>query len=225
MLKFKIPLEEIVLKVRELENHIATDSYFRGIPSIEKAKAKHGYFLHAKNDVPEVRLLAYEMINTIDCSFEAVVARKIYGLYEKKHNGKEAEFYADLLSHLLKNKLNKYDKLVLNIARRSRCTTATNLQRGLNKGIDRAKSYTPNRANNCEVVFNVQSPTTQPLLNIADYFCWAIQRVFEKGETRFYNSIAHKISLVHDIYDFDNYESGKNFYSPKNLLSEKNLLK
>ena len=72
--------------------------------------------LSPKDDVPEVRKMAFELINSIDCSFEAAVGRKIYPLYEKKHNGNEADFYADLLSHLLKNKLNKYDELVLNIS-------------------------------------------------------------------------------------------------------------
>ena len=30
------------------------------------------------------------------------------------------------------------------------------------------------------VAFNVLYPTQEPLLNVADYFCWAVQRVFEK---------------------------------------------
>jgi len=33
-----------------------------------------------------------------------VVGRKIPALFARKHNGKDFEFYADLLSHLLKNK-------------------------------------------------------------------------------------------------------------------------
>ena len=109
--------------------------------------------------------MAFDLIKTIDCSFEAVVGRKIPTLYESKHNGKEAEFYADLLSHLLKNKLNAYSKLVLNISHRSRCTTHTNLQKGLSKAITRAQSKAPDKANDCSVVFNVQQPTAEPLLN------------------------------------------------------------
>lgn len=107
MLKINEPLDAVRKGVIALQQTIADDSYFSGIPSIEKKKTSYGYFLHAKDDLPEVKKMAFELIKSIDCSFEAVVGRKIPSLYENKHNGKEAEFYADLLSHLLKNKLNK----------------------------------------------------------------------------------------------------------------------
>jgi hypothetical protein len=51
------------------------------------------------------------------------------------------------------------------------------------------------------VAFNVHYPTQKPLLNVADYFCWAVQRVFEKGETRYYDYMKEQISVVIDVYD------------------------
>src|SRR4030042_1855937 len=76
----------------------------------------------------------------------------------------ESELYADLLSHLLKNKFRKYDKLVLNIAERKKCTTHTNLEFGLQKALTRAKSKFPYKDHHCKVVFNIQQPTNEPLL-------------------------------------------------------------
>jgi len=225
MLKINEPLDPVRNKVIELQQAIAEDSYFHGVPSIEKFKTTCGYFLHAKNDLPEVKKMAFELIKSIDCSFEAVVGRKIPTLYESKHNGKEAEFYADLLSHLLKNKLNAYSKLVLNISHRSTCTTHTNLQKGLNKAITNAQSNAPDKANDCNVVFNVQQPTAEPLLNIADYFCWAIQRVFERGETRYYDYISDQVAMVQDLYDFEKWKSGDNYYNRQKKLSGDNCLK
>lgn len=225
MLKIKEPLSEVRNKVVELQKAISNDPWFNGIPSIEKKKQSTGFYLHAKDDVPEVRKLAFELINSVDCSFEAVIARKIYELYERKHNGKEAEFYADLLSHLLKTKLNKYNNLVLNIAQRSRCTTHTNLQNGMLKSLERSSKRYPAQENNCRVVFNVQNPTTEPLLNLSDYFCWSIQRIFERGDTRYYDFIGSKISLVLDLYDFENFENGGNYYGKNKKLSKSNLLK
>jgi hypothetical protein len=32
---------------------------------------------------------------------------------------------------------------------------------------------------------NEINPLQEPLLNVADYLCWTIQRVFERGETRY----------------------------------------
>jgi hypothetical protein len=74
------------------------------------------------------------------------------------------------------------------------------------------------------VVFNVQTPRTELLLCIADYLCWAVQRVFERGEMRHYAFVQDKISLVVDLYDSENYEGGKNYYTRGRLLSGKNKL-
>jgi len=65
------------------------------------------------------------------------------------------------------------------------------------------------------VLFEVQSPSKEPLLNLSDYLCWAVQRVFEKGEIRFYNLVQEKISLVVDLYDTENYKNWRNYYDNK----------
>ncbi len=229
MLKINEELVSVRQKIIHLQQAITSDPYFAAVPSIIKKKERIGYYLHAKDDLPEVRKMVFELINSIDCSFEAIVARKIYTVYENKHNGKEAEFYADLLSHILKNKLNKYNQLVLNIASRSSCTTHSNLEKGLKKSAERSRSKNPEKSNHCKVVFNVQQPTNEPLLNLADYFCWALQRVFERGETRYYDFISERVSLVIDLYDFDNFKlaDGKagNYYGRKRKLTKANLLK
>jgi hypothetical protein len=224
LLKINEPLNAIREKVVDLQNRIAEDTYYDKVLSIQKKKSANGYYLHAKDDVPEVRKVAFELIRSIDCNFEAVVARKIYYLFEKKHNSNEAEFYADLLSHLLKNRFGKYDRLVLNIAERTRCTASNNLQKGLDKALAHSKFRYPERAQKCKVVFNVQKPTIEPLLNIADYFCWSIQRIFEKGETRYYDYISDKVSVVWDIYDFAGAVSGRNYYSKNRKLSVANYI-
>ena len=218
-------LKDVREKVVSLQNEIANDRYFKGIPSIEKKKSKHGYYLHAKDDIPEVRKMAFELIKSLDCNFECVVARKMYEIYERKHNGKEAEFYADLISHLLKNKFQHYDRLVLNIAERSQCTTHQNLNKGLNKALERAVKLTPNENHKqCKVDFNVQQPTSEPLLNLTDYCCWAVQRVFERGETRYYDFLEDKISLVLDLYDYTNVEKELNHYDRIHRLTSDNLV-
>ncbi|HEY4063052.1 MAG TPA: DUF3800 domain-containing protein [Puia sp.] len=224
LLRINEPLDSIRRKVIDLQNQIAEDPYYENIRSIIKKKTTHGYYLHAKDDIPEVRKEAYQLIRGLDCSFEAVVARKIYYLFENRHHGNEAEFYADLLSHLLKNRIGKYDRLVLNIAERTRCTTLNNLQKGLDKAITQAKFRFPGRIQNHKVVFNIQKPTVEPLLNIADYLCWSIQRVFEKGEIRYYNYVSNKISVVWDLYDFAGAITGRNYYSKYRKLTEANYI-
>lgn len=206
MVKFKQPLEELRSKVKLLQREIENDPYYKEVPSIQKKISKHGFFFHATDDPPEVRKLFYEFIRNIECSFEVVVGRKIIELYERKHNGKETEFYADLLSHLLKNKLEIGDKLVLNISERGKSTRNIILNKALEKATQRFLINNSNKDVKTDVVFNVQNHITDPLLNIADYFCWSIQRVFERGELRYYNYLIDKISLVIDLYDKENYK-------------------
>lgn len=224
MVKFKEPLEVIRDKVLYFQENIKTDAYYLEVPSIQKRIKKAGFYFHATDDPPEVRKTFYELIKNINCSFEAVVGRKFSMLYEKKHNGNESEFYADLLSHLLKNKLGSKKKLVLNIAARGKSTKNKNLQLALNKATKRFRYNKMEKEITANVVFNVQSQTNEPLLNIADYFCWAIQRVFERGEMRYYNFLKDKISLVIDLYDSAKYDNWKNYYSPKNVLTAQNKI-
>ncbi|MEM8527932.1 MAG: DUF3800 domain-containing protein [Bacteroidota bacterium] len=221
--KFKEPLAAIRKNVLALQKQVCSDPYFSEVPSIQKKKTKGGYYFHATDDVPEVRKLFYDYIKTINCTFEAVVGRKIMGIYTNKHNGKEAEFYADLLSHLIKNKLNKGGKLILDIASRGNSTKNNNLQLALQKAITRNSKK--GKQVSTSIVFNVQNHSTEPLLNVSDYFCWAIQRLFERGETRYYNFLMDKISLVVDLYDSENYQNSGNYYKPKKPLTKANKLK
>jgi len=224
LVHFKEPFEPIRDKIKELQTQVINDQYFRDIPSIQKKVSQSGFYFHATDDLPEVRKLFFEYIKTIDCSFEAVVGRKIPALYESKHNGKENEFYADLLGHLLKNKFQKERRLVINVAERGKSTRNANLELALKKAERRFLETKSGKEVKAIIVFNVQNNITEPLLNIADYFCWSIQRVFEKGETRYYNYLSDKIPVVIDIYDSENYKDWRNYYGPKNPLTAANKI-
>ncbi len=221
MVKCKEPLPQIRQQILDLQQQVANDPYFADIPSMNKKKQKGGFYFHATDDIPEVRKIFYDYVRKLDCSFEAVVGRKTQQIFETKHNGKEAEFYADLLSHLLKNKLQKGGKLTLTIAKRANSTRNQNLQLALAKAISQSHK---NKAVKTKVAFNVQNHLTEPLLNVADYFCWSIQRIFERGETRYYDFLRDKISLVLDLYDWSKLGGNQKYYSPKNPLTARNKL-
>lgn len=229
MVKFKEPLQNLREKIYALQAAVSNDPYYQ-VTSVLKKCSGPGYYFHATDDLPEVRKLFFDFIKSIDCSFEAVVGRKTIDRYETMHKGKEDYFYADMLSHLVKNKLNKKDKLILNIAGRGQSTKNQNLQLALEKAKERLAQTMSRKAEQGErsitrhdikasVEFNVLYPRQEPLLNVADYFCWAVQRVFERGETRYYDHIKEQISLVIDVYDADNFKEWGNYYSPKNPLT------
>jgi hypothetical protein len=223
MVKVLDPLDEVRSKISAMQNVIAADPFF-DVPSVRAKKEKAGYYLHATDDLPEIRKMFFDLINTIDCSVEAVVGRKSIERFETKHKGKEEYFYADLLSHLLKNKFQKHDKLILNIAERGKSTKHNNLNLSLLKAKQRFAATNEKREIKTNILFEVNKPTQDPLLNLADYLCWAIQRVFEKGEMRYYHLVQSKISLVVDLYDTVKYKSWGNYYDKKNPLTAENKI-
>jgi hypothetical protein len=109
-----------------------------------------------------------------------------------------------MLSHLLHDSLNGYEKLFLNIAHRSRCTTHINLEKGLQKALVIAKHKFPDVPTSCETVFNIQYPTTEPIINLADYFLWALQRKMERGENRYVDFIENRFGNVVMLYSEEN---------------------
>jgi Protein of unknown function (DUF3800) len=224
MVKINEPLNEVRTKINELQTSIANDPFY-DVPSVMKKKSNCGYYLHATDDIPEIRKQFFDLIKTIDCSLEVIVGRKSIERFETKHKGKEEYFYADLLSHLLKNKLSAHERVVLNISERGKSTKHTNLHLALLKAKQRYAIKNSDAEIRTNVVFEVKSPTSEPLLNLADYLCWAVQRVFEKGEVRYYNLIKEKIQLVVDLYDKENYTDFKNYYNnTNNPLTSKNKI-
>lgn len=45
---------------------------------------------------------------------------------------------------------------------------------------------------------------------------WSVNRVYEKGDMRYYNFVKNKIVLVQDIFDTSKYPN--NYYTAKNPL-------
>ncbi|WP_305951987.1 DUF3800 domain-containing protein [Emticicia oligotrophica] len=224
MVKISEPLEGVRDKIRVLQEKIANNPFY-DVPSIRKKREKGGYYLHATDDLPEIRKEFFDLINTISCTFEAVVGRKSIERFVTRHKEKEELFYADMLSHLLKDKFTKYEKLVLNISERGQSTKHANLGVALDKAKQRFNEKNDPASLKTKMVFEVQSPTNEPILNLADYLCWAVQRVFERGETRYYNYLKDKIKLVIDLYDTANIEGQRNHYTnDTNPLTSKNKI-
>lgn len=222
MVKFVLPVPEVRQQIRQLCRSVEEDEYLNRIPSVAKRIRAGSFFFHAKDDPPEVRERLFKWIHGTDCSLEMVVGRKIPALFARKHNSNDSEFYADLLSHLLKNKLKLGRRLVINIAERGKTTRNHVLELAMAKARERFSKKSADQAISSEIVFNVQNPRTEPLLCVPDYLGWTVQRVFERGETRHYDFMRERISLVVDLYDAEKYESSRNYYTPKRPLTAAN---
>lgn len=217
-------LEEVRREVRALHAQVEGDALLNTIPSVRKRMENGGFFFHACKDTPDVRTVFLHYLRELPCEAEVVVARKIPALFEKQHEAREEEFYADLLAHLIKNRMKRPGTLVLNVAERGSSTREKVLTRALAIATERARKKWGEEGAQSRVVFNVQTPLTEPLLTVADYLCWAVQRVFEQGEVRHYNYLASKIRLVVDLYDREKYEGSRNYYDKRNPLTAGNKI-
>ncbi len=224
MVKLKQDIEETRGIIQDLCKGIEFDEYLNTIPSVKKRIESGGFYFHAKDDVPEIRERFFKFLKSTNFSLEIYIARKNLGIFVKKHNKSENEFYADVLGHLLKNKMGKYSRLVLNIAQKGSATSDVNLELAKNKAIRRFTNTKPGRNSTCKIVNNVQNFSTDPLLSVADYSSWSVQRVFELGDVRYYNFIQEKISTIVDLYDMDNFADWRNYYSPRHPLTVSNKI-
>ena len=126
----KSPLDDARATIDGFCEEINSSKFFQSFPSVQKRikEGWHGFYPHASKDPAELR---YEflklMAQEIDFSARVVVGRKIPAIYQQRHNEQPREFYADLMSHLLKYS-GKIDPLILDVAERGSSTSNLNLQ-------------------------------------------------------------------------------------------------
>jgi hypothetical protein len=217
-------LAEVRRDILALQRQVEADPFLNAIPSVQKRIASGGFFFHACKDAPEVRTVLMHFLRELPCQAEIVIGRKIPAVFEKTHHGKDEQFYADMLSHLLKHRMKRDRKLVLNVAQRGSSTREQVLNEALWLALRRAFDRQGVDGIQSHVVFNVQNPRNEPLLTVSDYLCWSVQRVFEQGESRYYDYLIDKIRLVVDLYDSTKYDGHKNYYTKKHPLTTANKL-
>jgi hypothetical protein len=62
------------------------------------------------------------------------------------------------------------------------------------------------------------SPLQHPELQAVDYFLWALQRLYEKGEDRLWSFVWPKVRVVHDLDDTREHSFGT-IYTLQNPLT------
>lgn len=215
----------------ELENlrrSLLSDTYFKDVPSMQLENKKTALLFHAKDDLPEVRREVFKLLPHFNIKVQvaikrknelALLAKQMFELTKQKI--KENDIYDDLIKRIFRNVLHKAEQNVIVFARRG----ASNRNMALEQAIQKAK-------HNFEFAYNKKSDKPVKIssayshesygLQVIDYYLWALQRLFEKGEDRFYESVKNGYRLIMDLDDTRNKDYGE-WYSDSNKLDLKKI--
>lgn len=198
-----------VLKER-LENlraQLMDDSYFKNVPSMQPANRKTALAFHAKDDLPEVRRDVFRLLRETDgLRFFAVVADKLSVLeYVRQRNKREPayryhpnELYDSLTERLFKKRLHQGSRYNIIFSKRGKSDRTAALHRALETA-----RFVPQQeiTNTGSLNIAVATPKEHIGLQAVDYFIWALQRLYERGEDRYLTYLWKAFGLVHDIDD------------------------
>ncbi len=223
--------EALGQELNDLRQKMLADPYFKGVPSMQPERRKTALEFHAKDDIAEIRRDVFSLLMRHEVRFFAVVRdkRRIVHLV-REHNLKQSQYryhpnqlYDRSVSRLFKDRLHKEDAYRIVFAKRGTSDRTSALRKALeNSRQNFRRSWGVEATAPIEVVASV--PVNDPSLQAADYFLWALQRLHEKQEGRYWEFIWPKVSLVYDIDDVRNHAYGE-YYSQRNPLTLEALKK
>jgi hypothetical protein len=209
-----------------LHRELLKDDYLKRIPSMRPEAAKTAAFFHAKDDCPEVRREVFKLLARHDIKVQVGIRRKSALLREARFASKfwdANSVYDNLVKTLFKRSLHKANQNVITFARRGKSAR----EKALTDAIEKAKANfardTGIRAHGLTKIIP-SVPSQSWGLQAIDYFLWAIQRLFERGEDRYFCFLAEHYRL---IMDFDDLRGGRSYgrwYSDQDPLTKENMM-
>lgn len=206
--------------INELHEKIANDEFLATIPSMSSTRES----FHANKDCHEVRAEVFRLLKTLDLEFYCIVARKDANRFRRMFDMKDKRVYKHLVSKLLENRLHLYSEIDLYFSAMGNVVRQETMEEAISVAIEKFnEKWGYENKSTLRVI--IQKNSEEPLLQAADYMLWAIQRVYERGEFRYYNYLKDKIKLVYDIFDTRNYGSKGHslYYTPTNPLEAKKI--
>jgi hypothetical protein len=216
---------------RELEKlrlELLADPYLSKVESMKPARLKTALAFHAKDDCPEVRREVYRLLLQHDLRFFAVVRDKLrIASLVREHNRKKQSYryhpnqlYDRCVSRLFKQRLHKESGYRICFAERGAKPRTEALHAAIDHARRNFRRALPGSAQP-PIEIAPSTSTRTPCLQAVDYFLWALQRLYERGEDRFWEYVASKASLVHDVDDVRVKDYGVYYTRENPLTAEK----
>jgi hypothetical protein len=212
----KLEIEEpdlLSAQLDALRQELVADPYFKAVPSMQPDGRKTALAFHAKDDIPEVRREVYRLLLNAQVRFYAVIRDKTHlasyvqqqNVREPGYRYRENEQY-DLLVRELFGKLHHMaDQVQICFAKRGNRSRNAAFREALElAAASFAKSFGFAHPATNEVISS--TPPHCPGLQAVDYYLWAMQRFYERGEDRFLDLIWPQVGEIHDL---DRLENGR----------------
>ena len=216
--------------LEKLRSTLLADVYFKDVPSMQREARKTAVAFHAKDDLPEVRREVFALLkNSPGLRFFAVVTDKMRVLeYVRQRNMRDSsyryhpnEVYDYLVRRLFRDRLHKADVYNVYFAKRGKADRTESLV----KAVERARERFYEKwgiVSNAAVRISVGTPEQYAGLQAVDYFLWALQRLYERGEDRYLVYLWDAVKLIHDIDDTRRHKYGE-YYNKNNPLTAESV--
>ncbi len=211
----------------ELRRSILADPYFRGVESLRPERRKTALAFHAKDDLPEVRMLVFRHLAGEDVRFQAVIRDKMSFVAQVRNLNQQSEtyrytpnrLYDEMVKRLFRNRLHQADGYRICFASRGRADRSAALKAALERARANFRRSWGIDADAPIEVSCVPSAASGALQAV-DYFLWALQRVYTKGEDRFLSMLWPRISLIVDADDRRKSQAGRYYAREEPLTAE-----
>jgi hypothetical protein len=206
-----------------LRQKLLADPYFKGVPSFQPGQKKTALMFHAKDDLPEVRREVFQVLPQLNVKVQVAIRRKAVLAHEAQtlfRYGRKLhpyDVYDSLIARLFRNLLHKADENRIVFAYRGKAAQ----KEALTQAILKAKqNFAARWGKFYDKPTTITSgfPSEHTGLQIVDYYLWALQRLYEVGEERFFASVARDYRLIMDIDDTRRKPYGE-WYSDSNPLT------
>ena len=178
--------------LEELRGDLLEDPYFRGVPSMRRDAGKTARSFHASKDLPEVRRDVMARLPMLKAKvFVAIRQKRLLAEQSRVGAGARSQkltlrsLYGDLVTRLFRNVLHKTERNRIVFAKHAKWGR----REAMALAIHKAKA-------NFEAKYGIASdkPTEMQSaephefggLQVIDYYLWALQRIYERREGRFF---------------------------------------
>lgn len=206
-----------------LRAELLADPFLNRVPSFHPSRKKTAISFHAKDDVPEVRLRVFKLLMESDIKvFVAIRTKRVLVeqarvVYRYGRKVSENSIYDDLFSRLLRNRLHLANENHIVVARRG----TRDRKEALTTAIRQAQTsfmtrWGERKYGPCNVRTDQHSECAG--LQAVDYFLWALQRLYERREDRYFTPLSHHYRVIMDLDD-DRRQPYGEWYTDSNPLS------